>query len=66
MLQVVERAPKLTLATPLSYSELYPKAPEPALDPKPPLRLPLYSQPPLVSGTGCPNIGYSDAFDHSG
>ncbi len=65
MLQVTERAPKLALAMPLSYSELYPKAPEPALDPKPPLRLPLASQPPLVSGTAYPNIGYSDAFGHS-
>jgi septin 7 len=49
----VERAPRLPIAMPLSYGELYPRAPEPVTDQKkPPLRMPFDSQAPHAPDTG--------------
>jgi hypothetical protein len=67
-MQVVERAPKLPMAVPLSYSELYPNAPAPALDQMPPspMRTPLDSQAPLGPGTGLSNMATRIDFDPAG
>jgi septin 7 len=48
----VERIPKLPLAKPLSYGELYVNTAEPVVDIMPPSRTPVDSQPPRAPTTG--------------
>ncbi len=66
MMHVVERAPKLPMTIPLSYSELYPNGTAPALDPRPSSRMPLDSQAPLVPGTGLSSMATQLQFEHTG